>query len=878
MLLSVLVTAGYANVSAQAKSYKLVTSDTELEAGAKYILVGKNESAFYAMGWQDSSNRKAVLMSENSGVIEAVPASDAADKTNLYEITFGGVSGAWTFFDAANNTYLRPKIGKNNALVGETTPENWTVSIAPTGVATIKCTGSYDRNVLRFNKATASNLLFACYASGQTDVYLYKEITSANQVKIPTFSVEVGTYYNPINVAITSETEGAAIYYTTDETEPTNASTLYTGEITLSATTTLKAIAYKDGMDPSYVASVTYTIPEITDITDIAALRASATGNSVYRLTGEAVLTLQSNTSSGNPKYIQDATAAILVRDADEVVTTTGYELGKSFQNILGKLSDYNGMLQFTPVVDLGAQIPATITITPQEVTLEELVNHPGELVTVENLEIAGTGNFYAGTSYNLNGATNPVLRTQYSDLDYIGTPIPSLPQTITGVVLTYYTTVQLVPRSAADIVEYVSTDPVIIATPESITGLTAVVNDMSEVASITVNALNMTEDITITLSDENNFMLDVNSLTPTDGKITDGVVDFVYTPQTLGTHTATITLTGTGVSATVQVSGTSVLGVPVATAATGVASDGFTANWNALAGATEYELFVYTKTELPETEVLNAPFDDVTGTGGNSGGWSGNIASGGLSTYGDWSLTNIYKGDGCIKFGTGSKQGTAVTPALATLNGDATLTFRAGAWKGDNTTLLLEITDGGALDQSSVEMVRESFTSYAVKIFGGTPSTKITFKAQSASNSRLFLDDVKIVAGGTVHIPITGSPFAVTETSKAISGLEYNTTYYYAVKGKAGDAVSDESNEISVTTDKPLNISDEEAAGGIDIRIVNGNIVVNTDQELPVSVYNMSGRLVASGKVVANELVVPLTTRGVYVVKIGEKAVKVVF
>ena len=55
-----------------------------------------------------------------------------------------------------------------------------------------------------------------------------------------------------------TEPEGARAYYTTDGTTPTAESTLYTAPFTLSATTTVKAVAIKDGVSSS-VASKTFT-------------------------------------------------------------------------------------------------------------------------------------------------------------------------------------------------------------------------------------------------------------------------------------------------------------------------------------------------------------------------------------------------------------------------------------------------------------------------------------------------------------------------------------------------------------------------------------------------------------------------------------------
>jgi hypothetical protein len=63
-----------------------------------------------------------------------------------------------------------------------------------------------------------------------------------------------GGYFMPTqNVTITDGTAGATIHYTLDGTDPTETSTTYINVFTLSATTTVKAKAWKAGMDPSPV-------------------------------------------------------------------------------------------------------------------------------------------------------------------------------------------------------------------------------------------------------------------------------------------------------------------------------------------------------------------------------------------------------------------------------------------------------------------------------------------------------------------------------------------------------------------------------------------------------------------------------------------------
>ncbi|MFP4443114.1 MAG: chitobiase/beta-hexosaminidase C-terminal domain-containing protein [Spirochaetia bacterium] len=93
-------------------------------------------------------------------------------------------------------------------------------------------------------------------------------------VSNPVFSVEPGTYTERQTVRITCETPGASIYYTTDGiTEPDDSLIPYGSSISFSfsSTTTIKAIAYAEGYEPSSVVTGTYTIEKSIELdkTDI---------------------------------------------------------------------------------------------------------------------------------------------------------------------------------------------------------------------------------------------------------------------------------------------------------------------------------------------------------------------------------------------------------------------------------------------------------------------------------------------------------------------------------------------------------------------------------------------------------------------------------
>ena len=75
----------------------------------------------------------------------------------------------------------------------------------------------------------------------------------------PVIDPKGGSFIGEQTVTITCETEGARIYYTTDGSDPTANSTLYTGAFTLTASATVKAVAVKDGCPASEIVTAAFT-------------------------------------------------------------------------------------------------------------------------------------------------------------------------------------------------------------------------------------------------------------------------------------------------------------------------------------------------------------------------------------------------------------------------------------------------------------------------------------------------------------------------------------------------------------------------------------------------------------------------------------------
>lgn len=83
---------------------------------------------------------------------------------------------------------------------------------------------------------------------------------------MPNFSLSTGIYDHDLSIDITTTTNGATIYYTTNGDTPTTSSSVYSTPISVSGhgtVMTIKSIAVKDGMDNSEIASATYTIHKI---------------------------------------------------------------------------------------------------------------------------------------------------------------------------------------------------------------------------------------------------------------------------------------------------------------------------------------------------------------------------------------------------------------------------------------------------------------------------------------------------------------------------------------------------------------------------------------------------------------------------------------
>lgn len=195
--------------------------------------------------------------------------------------------------------------------------EGNTVSSAPvTWNTTAPAGGSYEPSVLTQQTVTLNGTVTCPDSIDDNGIPLTTTITitisAVGIVGAPTANPTAGTYTENQSVTLTSSTEGATIYYTTDGSEPTitggvpaGTTAQYTAPIAVtgtegqSITTTIKAIAVKDIMQNSSVGTFTYTIQILVPKYEVTVTNGSGSGNYAQGST----VTITANTAPNGQRF-----------------------------------------------------------------------------------------------------------------------------------------------------------------------------------------------------------------------------------------------------------------------------------------------------------------------------------------------------------------------------------------------------------------------------------------------------------------------------------------------------------------------------------------------------------------------------------------------
>jgi hypothetical protein len=182
-------------------------------------------------------------------VFPSVTAAAIAANGYLVVIASGNVEDNETYVDALGYIHTSFKLSADGENV---------LLTASDGVTVISSYVNFPEQLENVSYGLASDGITIGYFATPTPG---KANGTANfgQVADTKFSVGRGFFTDAFTVAVTTETEGATIHYTTDGSTPsTTNGTIYTGPITISTTTVLRAIGYKTGYFSTNIDTQTY--------------------------------------------------------------------------------------------------------------------------------------------------------------------------------------------------------------------------------------------------------------------------------------------------------------------------------------------------------------------------------------------------------------------------------------------------------------------------------------------------------------------------------------------------------------------------------------------------------------------------------------------
>ena len=434
VLLAVMLVSCFGKVSAQ--TWQRVDI-SELAPGDVFVIVDISTSCAMPSN-AASSSPTAVAVTLNAGqdqlegeVADNLKWNISGNSTDGYVFYPNGETESWLY---CTNSNTGVRVGSNGNKFFVLTETNWleNISLAQHRYIGVYSNADGPKDWRCYTNHTGN------IANTQTRFFRYTEEVSS--VETPVISPNGGIYYEPQTVTISCATDGAVIHYTLDGTLPDGTSAVYSEPLTISATTTVKAIAIV-GEDASNVATATYTLP--VEVATIAELRSQSTGSTLYRLTGEAVVSFTG--SYRHHKYIQDATAGVLIDDNSGIITSE-YAAGDGMTGLVGTLTNYRNMLEFVPATDPGEATSHDHILTPVDIDLDaDFESYEAQLVALTNVTVGAEGTFAANTDYPIVGSENVNIRLRYTESPLVGTEIPSAPQNVTALVYQYDDTYNLV-------------------------------------------------------------------------------------------------------------------------------------------------------------------------------------------------------------------------------------------------------------------------------------------------------------------------------------------------------------------------------------------------------------------------------------------------
>ncbi len=360
------------------------------------------------------------------------------NQTPTAELTSDSIAngiGTLSFkYQQAYSTDVNLEVSVNGQLVYTATSSNENGVVKNTGAITVNTTGKF---VLQFYNPNGGQVVIDDieWTTPSSNPVITINSPQMNEVLPPlTDSVQIDFEVNnfTLSTSATAADGDGYITYQMDGDTPTNYfstdSIVYTN---LSSGTHSFLMSLVDNSGNLIVIdTVVFSIPNVTGVSSIGALR-NATQGEYYTLTSEVVLTFQQDFRG--QKYIQDASGAILIDDADGIITTS-YNRYDGITGLSGKLQSYNGTLQFVPIADPGAASSTGNAIDPVVLTIADFMANPeayeSQIIAFKDVQFEdadGSLTFSTGSNYTVSDANgdSTIMRTNFYDANYIDSIIP---------------------------------------------------------------------------------------------------------------------------------------------------------------------------------------------------------------------------------------------------------------------------------------------------------------------------------------------------------------------------------------------------------------------------------------------------------------------
>ncbi|MCR8635484.1 cadherin-like beta sandwich domain-containing protein [Paenibacillus radicis (ex Xue et al. 2023)] len=236
-----------------------VSSQITVGVGPYGLSVNPNGTKIYVAN-QSGNSVSVIKVADNTVeatiTVGTLPTATevSPDGSRVYVANSG--SSTASVINTTNNTVVSTiSVGTNPYVIG--------ISADGTRAFTVNYT-SNNMSVIRTSDNTVIQTIALSPGPFMVGTFMVSTAVATNpaqqQVVAPTASPASGMVAAGTTVVLSTPTPDAEIYYTIDGTTPTVGSTLYSTPISVTSTTTIKAIAVKSGMTDSSIMSASYTV------------------------------------------------------------------------------------------------------------------------------------------------------------------------------------------------------------------------------------------------------------------------------------------------------------------------------------------------------------------------------------------------------------------------------------------------------------------------------------------------------------------------------------------------------------------------------------------------------------------------------------------